>query len=81
MATNIQDILQEMRARETVACPHCGYVYDLRGDDFEFLREHTTYHGSENGAQKDECAHCGKTIWVEETVVRTWEMHAEEPEI
>ena len=55
----------------SITCPFCGYV--VTDGDFEDFSEHVTCNG-EDMAKEHECEECEKTFFVDECVIRTWQV-------
>jgi transposase-like protein len=65
----LDNVLAAIRARDTVACPHCRHEADMT--DCEAIQGHVTYWG-EDGPKPFECHSCGTTFYLKENITRSW---------
>ena len=59
---------------EDIKCPHCEAIQD----DMWEVENIVTYH-AEDGAIEYECQHCDKTFWIEENVIRYYDVSVDDP--
>lgn len=65
----LDEMLATIKARDVVACPHCGAEVDMT--DCERAHGHITYWG-EDGAQAITCYGCNADFYLKEYVTRHW---------
>lgn len=65
----VNQVLQRIRDRDRIACPHCGQVIDMT-DPERVLGLVTYYRDDEPVAER--CQHCDDIIYIKEHVSRWW---------
>lgn len=67
--TTIEKMLAAIKAREIVACPHCGRTVDMT--DCDRVQGYVTYWG-EDEPRAISCYGCDADFYIKERVTRHW---------
>lgn len=65
----LENIMRQIHARDHIPCPYCGVEIDMT--DCERVMGHVSFWGEDEPAPED-CPHCGKTVFLQERVERSW---------